>query len=52
MGKGFFSRFIAAQERKASLYVNEALGRMDDDTLTGLGYDPREVRSRPRRAYI
>lgn len=46
---GFIGKLIDGQQRRAQLYVNDALNRMDDMTLSGLGYDPAEVRSRPRR---
>lgn len=49
---GFFQKIVAAQERRAQQYVNEALSRLDDETLTGLGYSPAEVRKRPRRLFL
>jgi hypothetical protein len=45
----FIDKIIDGQQRRAQFYANEALNRMDDRTLTGLGYDPAELRSRPRR---
>ncbi|WP_164491903.1 MULTISPECIES: hypothetical protein [unclassified Rhizobium] len=49
---GFFDRLVAAQERRMRPYVNDALSRLDDQTLIGLGHDPAELRSRPRRACL
>ncbi|WP_158025922.1 hypothetical protein [Pararhizobium arenae] len=49
---GFWGRLIAAQERRMRPFVNDALSRLDDQTLIGLGHDPAEVRARPRRAAL
>ena len=44
--------FISAQERRAQLYVNGALSRLDDETLASLGLVPNEVRRRPSRSMM
>lgn len=44
--------FVSAQERRAQLYVNGALSRLNDETLTSLGLVPNEVRSRPGRSMM
>ncbi|MDI7864934.1 hypothetical protein MRS76_23685 [Rhizobiaceae bacterium n13] len=49
---GFLNRFVAAQERRMRPFVNEALSRLDDQTLIALGHDPSEVRARPRKSYL
>ncbi len=49
---GFWGRLIAVQERRMRPFVNDALSRLDDQTLLGLGHDPAELRSRPRRSYL
>lgn len=45
-------RIFAAQQRRMQPYVNEALSRLDDQTLSGLGLSPTEVRKRPRRPFL
>ena len=44
--------FVSAKERRAQLYVNGALCRLDDETLASLGLVPNEVRSRPSRSMM
>jgi hypothetical protein len=44
------NRLIDANTRRAQLYVNDALNRLDDATLTRLGHSPADIRTRQRRA--
>jgi hypothetical protein len=49
---GILARIMEAQERRARPFVNEALSKLDDASLAGMGLDPEEVRRRPRRPFF
>lgn len=50
--KAAFDAIVAANERRASRYVNGALLSLDDETLRAVGHSREELSKRSRAYYV